>query len=185
MRASFQIEGFDEARKVLDVLPDKIQVQTIRKIFRKAAMPIIKDARSRVISYNPKLKKLADAIGFIPVRTNDPILLAGIRAKGAYKDKGYIGHWVEYGVSGIKKKTSRTLTREGDESFRFFVARIKKGERYRGDIAPQPFMRPAIDSKSNEVKKIVAVEMENHIHAETEKALRRYNVRKTAKAQRK
>ena len=180
MSLSVTIEGFDQARQVLDALPDKFQVQTIRKVFRKAAKPLIDDAKARLLAHDPNFSKLADAIGFIPVRTKDPIVLVGIRAKGKYKETGYIGHWIEYGVSGIKTKTSKRLSKPEDESYRFWVARVSKGGRYRNDIPPQPFMRPAIDSKRGTMEGTVLVEMENHLYSETQKALARHRKRSSS-----
>jgi hypothetical protein len=176
MAVTAHIEGFDQARNVLDVLPDKFQVQVIRKMFRKAGQPVINDAKSRVVAHNPNLKKLADAIGFIPVRTKDPIVLIGIRVKGKYKHTGYIGHWIEYGVSGIKSQTWKSSTQPTpkDSSYRIWVASVPVGDYYRHDIPPQPFMRPAIDGKKTQVQGDVTLQFEQHLHTETEKALRRY-----------
>lgn len=105
MGSTVQIQGFSEATAVLAALPDKLQAQALRKMFTKASRPLIADAKSKLLAHDPNYKKLASAIGVIPVRTNDPVVVVGVRAKGKFKDIGFIGHWVEYGVSGIKKKT--------------------------------------------------------------------------------
>lgn len=173
MAVSIEIQGFKEAQAVLADLPDKFQAKVIRTIFNKAAKPLIAEARSRLLQHDPNYKNLADAIGTIPVRTNDPIVVVGIRAKGKYKDSGYIGHWVEYGVSGVKLKTSRTLTKPEDESYRIWVAKVPEGGRYRNDIPPQPFMRPAIDAKTGSIRTEVNAAFGDHLYRETEKALAR------------
>jgi len=177
MAATFTIQGFDEARMVMDVLPDKLQAKVLRKMFMKAAKPMVADAQSRVTAHDPGYRKLAKAIGFIPTNANRALILVGVRAKGPFKDVGYYGHWVEYGVSGVKNKTSKTITKPEDESYRFWVAKVKRGGRYRNDIAPQPFMRPAIDTKKETVKKDVIAQMELTLYAETEKALRKYKAK--------
>ena len=173
MSATIEIQGFQEARQVLEALPDKMQAQVIRRIFTKASRPLIQDARGRLLSYNPAYRKLADAIGSIPISSKAPIVIIGVRAKGKYKDVGFIGHWVEYGVSGIKNKTSRTLTKAGDESYRFWVASVQKGGRYRRDIPPQPYMRPAIDGRTPGIQKEVADSFAKHLYNETEKMVRK------------
>lgn len=174
MATMFQIEGFVEAQQVLDKLPDKFQKQTINIMLRKSAKIFIDDAKSRCLSHGSSYSKLADAIGIIPIRTDNPVVIAGIRAKGKFKYTGYIGAWVEYGVSGIKRKLSSTVRKSGDESFRGWVGKVKKGGRYRDDQPPRPFMRPAADSKSGAVQADVVKQFEEHLYSETEKALARY-----------
>jgi len=180
MAVSVEIQGFKEASQVLDTLPDKIQATVLRSIFRKAARPLINDAKSRLLGHDPNLGRLADAIGVISVSTNDPVVVVGVRAKGKYKDIGYIGHWIEYGVSGIKKGYSRNLTREGDDSYRIWVSSVKKGERYRKDIPPKPYMRPAIDSQRSGIASDVRDKLDTYLYTETQKALTRYMKKKSA-----
>lgn len=185
MATTVEIQGFAEARAVLHGLPDKFQVQTVRNIFKKAAKPLIDDAKNRLLAHDPNYARLAAAIGFIPVSTRDLIVLVGVRAKGKYKDIGFIGHWVEYGVSGIKTTTSRNLSKEQDASYRFYVSRVPKGGRYRNDIPPQPFMRPAIDAKMATMTNEVGASFQKHLYRETEKAIRKaggFNATAYAKA---
>lgn len=182
MAVSVSISGIDEARQILDVLPDKLQAQVLRKMFKKAAQPVIDDARSRVQAHDPGYKKLAAAIGFIPISTSSPTVIVGVRAKGQFKDVGFYGHWVEYGVSGIKSKSSKTLTKPEDESFRFWVSSVKKGGRYRNDIPPQPYMRPAVDSRISSIQANVSKQIGETLYLETEKAVKRYKARDMASA---
>lgn len=168
------IQGFEEAKKVLDSLPDKFQKQVVNIILRKSAKIFIDSAKSKCLAYGAEFTKLADSIGIIPVKTENPVVVAGIRVKGKYKYTGYIGAWVEYGVRGIKTKLSSTVKKQGDESFRMWVGKVKKGERYRDDQPPRPFMRPAADSTREPMQADVARQFENHLYSETEKALRRY-----------
>lgn len=175
VRNMIVLEGFDEAKKMLDELPDKFQKQTLQLMMRKAVKPFIDQAKSNLLNHGAQYHELADAIGYIPTRkTENAVVIAGIRAKGKFKYVGYIGAWVEYGVKGIKRKLSSTVRKEGDESFRGWVGSVKKGERYRDDQPPRPFMRPAADQKRAEVQAMMADQLANRLYDETQRSIRRY-----------
>jgi hypothetical protein len=175
MSVTIKIEGFDEARKTLEDLPKNFQKQTVLLIFRRSGQIFVNEAKARCNALGNSFSKLADSIGFIPVRTEEnPVVVMGIRVKGKYKYVGYIGAWVEYGVSGVKKKLSSSVKKEGDETFRAWVGRIPKGGRYRKDQPAQPFMRPALDAKVEPVRKDVISRMEEELYKATQNSLKRY-----------
>lgn len=138
-----EIKGADIAIKMLDQLPDKLQRQTILKMLRKATPGMIREARSRLTSHGRQFSELAKSIGNITAKSPNPIIYIGPRVKGKWKYVGYIAPWVEYGTYGRKK-----------------------GATYK----PFPFMRPAIDAKTNDVKQRVTKSFADHLQQAVEKA---------------
>lgn len=175
----FEIENIKECKQLLDALPDKLQKNVLMRLFKKHAQRLVDEERRRLLAYGNEYGKLADAIGIMGVKSKDPVLIVGIRAKGKYKYTGYIGHWVEYGVSGVKNKLSTsvdykaTYLDEKDQKF-LWVSKIERGQRYRKDQKPRPFMRPALDSMHQPILDGVVSDISQHLYTETEKAVNRY-----------
>lgn len=175
-----KVEGFDAARKVLDVLPDKFQRKIVNKFFRRALKIFTRAAQQNLLQYGGQYSDLAKAIGVLTPKASrtkgNPVMIAGIRVKGKYKYTGYYGHWIEYGVRGVKSKLSSSDHRKGDgqdKKFRVIVARKEKGERYRADQPPRPFMRPAVDQTRPTVESSVIIDMQEHIDKEVGKQVQR------------
>lgn len=168
-----KVQGFDEATKALSVLSNKLQKNVLLKIFRKSTKAMITAARQKVISYGSQYSGFARSIGNITARTKkDPVLLVGPRVKGKWKFVGYIGHWIEYGTSGIIKSKGRSWKRTSkSEEFGKRVGKIQKGGRYRKDQPAKPYMRPAIDSTKPVVQQKVTENLQNYMHKEVEKAI--------------
>jgi len=172
MKNQIKLEGFDEAIKLLDALPDKFQRQTILAMFRRSTRPMIRSARSRLKSYGAAYNKLSKSIGNITVKSKNPIIYVGPRVKGKWSAIGYIAHWVEYGTKGVRgggsKKTSGAKGYNSD--YAKTIGPLKSGQRYRVDQPPRPFMRPAIDQHSKSVKSLVSSAFSQHL----EKTINRY-----------
>jgi len=163
MQITANIEGFDQAVKALDKLPDKFQRQAILAILRRSTRPMIRAARSRLLSHGNSYSQLSKAIGNITPKSKNPIIYVGPRIKGKWKYVGYIAHWVEYGTKGIKKSSGGTARSENDMEFGSWVSRIPLGGKYREDQPPRPFMRPAIDGEKNNVASEVRKNLAEHL----------------------
>jgi hypothetical protein len=170
-----KIQGLDEAIKLLDQLPDKMQRTAILNIFRKSTRPMINAAKTKLQGYGAGYGKLAKTIGNIAAKGKNPVIYVGPRVKGAFKDIGYTAHWVEYGAKGLKKSRGGSVRKDADRPYAKFVGRIPKGKRYRKDQPAKPFMRPAIDEQKGTVKQNVEKDLKNLITREVEKAVAKMN----------
>lgn len=159
MSENIRIEGLAEMVKILDKLPDKLQKQAILKIERKSTAPLIQAARSKLMGYGSNFKKLAQSIGNITAKSKNPIIYCGPRTKGKWKYIGYISKWVEYGTSGIIKTKGRSKSSTNFNPDFAFVGKIAKGGRFRADQPARPFMRPAIDQTTGQVKDLFVSNM--------------------------
>jgi hypothetical protein len=181
MKISTNIQGFDEAVKILDAVNSKLQKRVIERIFKKSVLPLQQRMKSNLISQGANFTALADAIGFITARSekNHPLVITGIRVKGKYKYTGYYGAWIEYGVKGVKTKKSASIHKvgSGDDTFRMWVASVPMGGAYRHDIPEQPFMRPAIDAMHPTVRMSAENGMQTFVHSEVQKAVAQNNKR--------
>ena len=169
-----KMEGFAEAIELLKHLPESVQRTVMLKTMRICTKPVITAAKGNISGYS---KSLARSIGNITGRSKKyPTIYVGPRAKGAYKDDGWYGHFVEFGVSGIigKKKKGGFKRKSDNEDFAKYVGSRKGGERYRKDQPPRPFMRPAIDQNKDQVASNLKTEVSELI----KKHIERYNKRK-------
>jgi hypothetical protein len=173
MKASVEIQGFEAAIKALDVLPDKFQRQTILAMFRRSTRPMIRAARSKLLSYGSEYNKLSKSIGNITAKSRNAIIYVGPRIKGKWKTIGYIAHWVEYGTRGVKKSRGGTARTDKDKEFGKWVSGIALGGSYREDQPAKPFMRPAIDSQSGNVAKLVSTNFEKHLDKTVKRLLKK------------
>jgi len=171
-------QDFANIINVLDQLPDKLQKKTVERVMKKGVRKFTNQAKANLRAYGAQYNSLANAIGPIPTwKTRNPLVIIGIRAKGKWKYVGYIGHWVEYGVSGVKQKESSSVKWDGDDIFRFMNQDLERGEKYRIDIPPKPFMRPAADRTRNIVRSEVFAGLQTDVDKEVKKTLSKAKIR--------
>lgn len=173
MSSSITIEGFDEAIKALDKLPDKFQRQAILPMLRRSTRPMIRKARSRLLAHGNQYKKLAKSIGNITAKSKNPIIYVGPRVKGKWAYIGYIAHWVEYGVKGVKSAKGGKARSEKDKIYAPIVALIPTGGQYRQDQPAKPFMRPAIDAEKTNVGKLVTHNFNKYLQKQIDRLLKK------------
>jgi len=174
-----KLEGYDEAIRILNKLPDKLQKNVLLKILRKSGKILIDKARARLLTYGNQYSELAKAIGNITRRNRDKPqyvnILVGPRVKGKWKYVGYIAHWVEYGVHGIKKnRSTRGRDNAGhDDIWGVIVGGTQFGERYRKDQPAKPFMRNSIKTMMPVMKKHTEFQLKTHLDKEVQKMIKR------------
>jgi len=142
--SGIQFQGIDELGEVLASLGDKFGGQVVDKILRKAAQPMLK--RAKELSSNADVTgDTTKSIGIIANRKTNTIKL-GPRRGGGFK--GYHAHLLEYGTAPhiIRAKAAGGLLKFGGTYAQ---------EVHHPGIAPQPFMRPAFDSKKDEAIGII------------------------------
>jgi len=163
MAQSIQLDGFKELEKVLEGLSSKAAAKgMVKSGLRRAAKPLIKAARDKVMSYSPTVGKSITVnyqsrdgatIGIGP-KSKRGQTIAVIEDSSFVinvKDPWY-AHFIEFGVSGIgrfKGTRSYWLGKRGDVR----SAKPQQRRRYRPDQPARPFMRPAFDETKEEMIK--------------------------------
>ena len=128
-------QGIDELGQVLDGLPGKFGDQVVDKILRKAAGPMVREAKA--LSSNADVTgDTTKSIGIIANRRRNSITIGPRRGNGF---KGYHAHLLEYGTAPhlIKAKAAGGLL--------VWAGGAATQVQHPGSAA-QPFMRPAFDS---------------------------------------
>lgn len=127
--ADFEVQGLKELNDKLAQLPARLEKNILRGAIRAGAMPIVEDARRRapvLSSLDPRrvFGALAKSIRAIGVQMKNGMLTGGVRAGGSAS------------VGRGKAKL------EADAFYARFVefGTVK--------MAARPFLRPAIDSKT-------------------------------------
>ena len=161
MATSIKLDGFAELEKVLEGLSTKAYAKgMVKSGLRRAAKPLIKAARDKVMNYSPTVGKSitvnyqsrdGDTIGVGPKRKRgqtiavieDSSFVLGV------KDPWY-AHFIEFGVSGIGRFKGRKTYWLG-KSGKVRSAKPLERRRYRADQPARPFMRPAFEETREEM----------------------------------
>ncbi len=123
---TFQFEGFKEVEQLLDALPKKLGEQTLQKILRKNAQPLIQRGRELV----PRRKgEIAKSLGVVAGRGagRGTSIYVGPRRSKAFQ--GYAAHLLEFGTA----------------------PRVKKNGQSTGSMPASPFWRPAFDQTKDQI----------------------------------
>jgi len=137
MSGELQLIGDKELRKILEKLPEKVDVRLLNAAGRRAAKPLVRSARRKAPSKTGNLRK---SIGTRARRAENGVstIVIGPRTGKRQKFDGWYAHFVEFGTRGI---------------VRYNTKHRKKGQRYKPDNKAKPFMRPAYDQeKANMMK---------------------------------
>lgn len=141
------LDGFNEAKKLLKELDKVTQKKVVLSVLRKSSRPIINSAKSKV---RPFSKRVARSIRFGQIRSAKK-LAGSIKPRG--KD-AWFSHFLEFGTSGVVKKAGGYKRKSDNQAFTW-VGKIARGKRYRVDQTEKPFMRPAIAEKKGETKRLI------------------------------
>jgi HK97 gp10 family phage protein len=141
------LDGYNEAKKMLQELDKVTQKKVVLSVLRKSSRPIINSAKSKV---RPTSKRVASSIRFSQIRSAKKIA-GSIKPRG--KD-AWFAHFIEFGTSGIVKKAGG-YKRSSDNPAFGWVGKLARGRRYRVDQTEKPFMRPAIAEKKGETKRLI------------------------------
>lgn len=134
MARNLVFEGADELARILDALPGRLGKKRVGEILRKAAKPIVAEARSRVPVLDKDTQK---SIGVIAGRGRGrgEQVYIGPRRGGPFK--GYAGHLIEYGTAPRKLKDGTST----------------------GSMPAHPFMRPAYEVAKGAALQIIKDEV--------------------------
>lgn len=175
-----QLLGADAIDNILNELPQTVRRKFLLAAWRRSAKPLIQAARQNVQGYS---KNLAKSIGNITGRSKKyPTIYVGPRAKGKWKDIGWIAPFIEFGVSGVKRNRKQGYKRDTDNPAFAWVGNIQGGGRYRDDQPPRPFMRPAIMANAHKVEANMLKELKYVMQKKVEKHNRSTSLNAYAKA---
>ena len=134
-RSGVTFKGIEELGQVLAGFNDKFGAQVLDKILRKAAGPLVREAK-RLSSNADVTGDTTKSIGIVANRRNNSITVGPRRGNGF---KGYHAHLLEYGTAPhlIKAKAAGGLLRWANGA----ATQVQ----HPGSAA-QPFMRPAVDA---------------------------------------
>jgi len=134
-----------------------------RRAIRRAVKPMVQAYKTNAATYS---RTIAQAIGVIQPRGKKILFGVGVRKKK--HPEAWYAHIVEFGAQGIKRKSSPGgRFRKSNPSFAW-VGKKKKGERYRVDLPPRPFAKPAIQ----QTQSIVEVNLGKEMNREFERVLK-------------
>ena len=107
MRPTTKIVGSDKIRKALLKASNSLTRKVLLSGMRKAATPLVKAMRANIkpsgrdysnARYERNSGDLKKSIGKITGRSKKfPTIYVGPRVKRNWSNKGYVGHWVEFG----------------------------------------------------------------------------------------
>jgi HK97 gp10 family phage protein len=143
-----RFKGGKELQEALNQLPAKIERNVMRSALRQGANVILNQARQNVPVDDSDLKKSIN----VSTRARGGKATATLRAGD---EKAFYAHFIEYGVKPhkIKARRRKTLAFEVDDGMAFPKTVNHPGAR------AQPFMRNALDDKSDEAIAAVAAQI--------------------------
>lgn len=174
-----RVDGLEETLAVLSLLPQKVQGATVRRGLTRGAAIVRDEARYRAPR---KTGQLAAAITSGSSRKNED----GTYSVRVYVDDrkahGFLGYFFEYGidphyitagsasfggVAASPRKLTQRVAREGESDTASGKLKIGNqlvsGAVLHPGVSPRPFLRPALDIKSEEVFRAIAFEIEETV----------------------
>ena len=129
------VKGLSELQAFLDQLPAKMEANIMRAALRAGA----KVVQAEVQASAPVRTGLLKAGIKIGTNSRRGRVTAKINVSGKH---AFVANWVEYGTAAhfIKPKRAKSL---------FFAGLMRDGVDHPG-ARPKPFMRPAVDTKTQE-----------------------------------
>lgn len=140
---AIEFQGLKEFEHVLQNMDKALSRKVINSALMHAAKPMEQSAKAKVPKKTGTLARSIKARTSAS-RVDIPAVIVGPRYGGPKATDGWYAHFIEFGVKGIGKfKTMGGKDRKRRPQLR---------RRYRADIAPNPFMVPAIMQTKDEVR---------------------------------
>lgn len=173
VREQIQILGLAELDRMMSELPKKLNNKLIYGALRRSTRIFVNKARSLISGVS---KRHAKAVGTKQVRNSRfPAIWAGHIFKG--HPEAFFPHWLEYGVAGVKKKRSPGSTYRPNNPAYLWVAKLAKGQKYREDQRPHPYIRPAWDATGKMVEADFINQLKRNIEATLRRHAKKYGIR--------
>lgn len=158
METDFELEGLDVLERRLLTLEKKTAKRVVRRALRDSAKIVVESARAKVPEGTGALRESLGTIARVGKGKNFETMFIGSRAKNkaalALANAGrskpirgiFYGHMIERGTVARSNKVSGAN---------------------RGSVAPQPFLRPALDENAGKVANKFAEELRRGVERVT------------------
>lgn len=142
-----KVEGYAQAKKILDDLPNAMQKRMLSVALRWAARPMLQSAKGKVPVRSGRLKKILKIVRFRD--RNAPRSEVAVAVKPVFertKKKGaineYYGKFIHEGTADVRKsRKGKMLVFENQQGEKVFVKSVK-------GIKPTPFLEHAYAENS-------------------------------------
>lgn len=142
-----KVEGYEQAKKILDELPNNMQKRMLLTALRGSAKPMLQSARSKVPVKSGKLTKMLRVVRFKDRNASKSEVSVAVKPifdrtkkKGAINQ--YYGKFIHEGTADPRKgKKGKFLVFENKQGEKVFVKSVK-------GIKPKPFLEQAYTENS-------------------------------------
>jgi HK97 gp10 family phage protein len=140
----FNMKGGEAVHKLLQQLPVEVETKILRNGLSAGARVLRDEARSRVPSKTGALR--ASIKTSRNTNKTEGQVVAKVRLKGKHS---FLGNFIEYGVA------AHQIWVRGDKQT-LLINGVAIGKQvWHPGIAPQPFMRPALDARGGDAVQVV------------------------------
>lgn len=140
-----KVQGYEQAKKILDDLPNNMQKRMLLTALRGSARPMLQSARSKVPVKSGKLKKMLRVVRFKDRNASKSEVSVAVKPvfnKTKKKENQYYGKFLHEGTADPRKgKKGKYLVFENQQGEKVFVKSVK-------GIKPKPFLEQAYTENS-------------------------------------
>lgn len=141
MEVNLKVEGYQQAKQILEQLPDTVQKRMFVVALRKAAKPLIQSAKEKIPKKTGMLARSIRAVrakSYRRYETSLLILPVFSIYKKSEKENSFYARFVHFGTNERKTKKS-VVTVMGGKYVNLGL--------YRGRVTPNPFLERAYNEK--------------------------------------
>ena len=140
-----KVEGYEQAKKILDELPNNMQKRMLLTALRGSAKPMLQSAKAKVPVKSGKLKKMLRTVRFKDrnaSKTEVSVAVKPVFNKTKKKENQYYGKFLHEGTADPRKsRKGKFLVFENQQGQKVFVKSVK-------GIKPKPFLEQAYSENS-------------------------------------
>lgn len=143
-----KVEGYEQAKKILDELPNNMQKRMLLAALRGSAKPMLQSAKSKVPVKSGKLKKTLKIVRFKDRNASKSEVAVAVKPVFERTSKKravnqFYGKFIHDGTADVRRsRKGKFLVFENQQGEKVFVKSVK-------DIKPSPFLEQAY-TESNE-----------------------------------
>ena len=147
---TLKVEGYAEAKRIIDELPNSMQKRMLLAALRSSAKPMLQSAKEKVPVRSGKLKRQLRIVRYRDRNASKSEVAIAVKPvfertkkKGAINE--YYGKFIHEGTADVRKSKSGKLLVFENESGEKVYARSVKG------IKPTPYLEQAYTENSERV----------------------------------
>lgn len=142
-----KVEGYEQAKKILDELPNNMQKRMLLAALRGSAKPMLQSAKAKVPIKSGKLKKMLKTVRFKDRNASKSEVSVAVKPvfertkkKGAINE--FYGKFIHEGTADPRKgKKGKLLVFNNQQGEKVFVKSVK-------GLQPKPFLEQAYTENS-------------------------------------